>query len=625
MRQLLVLAWKELREVRWVWGFALVVFIALPLIGGIEGRRMSHRVVFEASPFVNYLGGVLAIVVAATSVCRDLEGSIVEFWRSRAVSAWRWMGTKYGVGVLVVLIACMLPLALEEWNSDFRSSHTARVLIAWLPFVLAAQYSLGFLCACLMPRPARAVMLALALSLLTYCLPVIFPPLSALYIPDVLRMSGVWTPRHVPWVPWPVYYWPARQLPFVAVALALTVFSGIAALLAVSRNWGIESVRGLTHWSIAFVFLLLFASAAFQLATNLPILQTVDLTPSGDTVAIYSDGRRGVVLTGLEEKGGWWTPEQARAFEITPQGIRLGPAICRHQVFYDDPSCHAWLRGQPNLLFSLHWTGPYTEPPEMSLVVLNLSDPSRPASTINFGSTTPHFTETQPQLIPVGDRLYASWNPDWLTASGALVDVSDVNHLMVSPAPPFSAMISFAYNQIGNVALPPVQGVPPRELLDATVVRAGSAMQGNVLAKLDGRAALLTFELMKLSRAPSKAATAAASDASTGHSDELLPRYNAEFSPAGRYDRALIEQVLGFRIEQIAGGNGYVYLSQDDRTFGTSLPSITVLDVSDPTHPRPVGHFAAPEAGPLAICPLPGGRLLAGGHKLYLLGPPPGR
>jgi hypothetical protein len=69
--------------------------------------------------------------------------------------------------------------------------------------------------------------------------------------------------------------------------------------------------------------------------------------------------------------------------------------------------------------------------------------------------------------------------------------------------------------------------------------------------------------------------------------------------------------------------NGLLYVSN-----GVSLPrgsgvnpTVDVYDVNGPHPLRQVGHFAAP--GVINVCPLPDGRAIVGGSKLWLVGPPP--
>ena len=117
MRQLVALAWKEWHEVRIYLWIALGVFIGLPLIGVLEAmyQHTGHHFEIEISPWVIIFGGVLAVFVAVGATCRDLSGRLEDFWRSRPLNVARWLLVKYFVGLTVVLLSCLLPLAVELW------------------------------------------------------------------------------------------------------------------------------------------------------------------------------------------------------------------------------------------------------------------------------------------------------------------------------------------------------------------------------------------------------------------------------------------------------------------------------------------------------------------------------
>ena len=77
-------------------------------------------------------------------------------------------------------------------------------------------------------------------------------------------------------MPWPVLYRP-QHIEFIVGMIALCAISLAIAVVAVRRDWRIESGRKMMYWSIGGALLILFSCAAFQVASNLPLLQTVDL------------------------------------------------------------------------------------------------------------------------------------------------------------------------------------------------------------------------------------------------------------------------------------------------------------------------------------------------------------
>jgi hypothetical protein len=90
----------------------------------------------------------------------------------------------------------------------------------------------------------------------------------------------------------------------------------------------------------------------------------------------------------------------------------------------------------------------------------------------------------------------------------------------------------------------------------------------------------------------------------------------AEFEIVGRYEPTLIQRLANGGVRPIQVQNGLLYAAGENR----------VLDVFDVSGEGPVklrAHFAAP--GLEAFAPLPDGRVLAGGSKIWLLGRPPDR
>jgi len=92
----------------------------------------------------------------------------------------------------------------------------------------------------------------------------------------------------------------------------------------------------------------------------------------------------------------------------------------------------------------------------------------------------------------------------------------------------------------------------------------------------------------------------------------------AQFELVRTYRPTLVQTIfgtLGWSAFRMSGG--FLYMTSPYENH------VIVLDVNGPGPVRLVGHFAAPG---LDYCePLPDGRAIAAGDKLWLLGPPPRR
>lgn len=613
MRQLTALAWKEWREVRWVIATALVTFVAFPIIEGIEGRGCTHRFVFAASPWVMFLGGILTIVVGATSLTRDLDRRLADFWQSRPVATWRWLATKYLVGLAVVISSCLIPLLIEAWlyAGDPRSTHFAATLAAWFPFIIAVQYSLGFVCGATMRKGGTAIMLALAVSLLIYCLPILLSPLRSLDVSNSLANSST----------------PKQHVLFALAAIVLTAALLAFAILAIVREWQVRAAQKVTYWSIGGGILLAFASAALHLGTNLPVLQTFDVEHSDLIVPIAADAHHGC-LTYIKQLNKRSLGNTClRAIEIDNGAIRLGPEI----VLKEWPAWQSrevrWMPSHPEFAFLVKWSpvSDQSNKVRFELVVMNLQSPTESlVATVELATGDANEFNVMPLMQSIGGELYVKW---WKHA--VLVDVSNPAHPLVKEAQPF---LQYALSDDGasptlGVALLSVEGVPLQERLAASVAFSGNpyvAVIGDILITARKGA----FSTFRMSRIHTRSFTEM--DMGRMYTQSFRETNNAvkidtvaEFRRIGGYEPSILGNIIGDTPVALAAAGNLLYVSSRSQSFGMSLAHVVVFDLADPVHPRPIGHFAAPHEEQLQLCPLPDGRLLAGGHKFYVVGAPP--
>lgn len=613
MKQLMAVAWKEWREVRWVVVTALVTFVAFPIIEGIEGRRLSHGFVFVAFPWVMFLSGILAIVVGVTSLTRDLNRHLADFWQSRPVAIWRWVAIKYLVGLAVVILSCLIALLLEAWLDarDPRSTHFAATLAAWIPFVIAMQYSLGFVCAATMRKGGTAIMLAIAVSLLVYCLPILLFPLRWLEVSDSIINS---TSRE-------------QQTLFALVTTMLSAALFVLAMVAVVRQWRIRSAQKVTYWSIGGGIVLAVASAALQLGTNLPVLQTFDVGHTEYVVPIAADAHHGCLAYIKDPKDRRNRATCLRAIEIDNGAVRLGPEIVLNEWPAWQNREVRWLPSHPEFAFLLKWSllPDPSNKVRFELVVMSLQSPTDPlVATVELATGDANEFNFMPLVQSIGGRLYVAW---WKHA--VLIDLSNPEHPVVKEAQPF---LQYALSDEGispkvGVGLLPVEEASVQERLAASVAFSGNpyvAVSGDILITAR-KGALSTFSMSRIRTQSFTETDMRRMYTQSFREGDNAVRINteAEFRRIGGYETSILGNITGDTPVALAAAGDLLYVSSRSQSFGMSLAHVVVFDLSDPVHPRPIGHFAAPHEERLQLCPLPDGRLLAGGHKLYLVGAPP--
>jgi hypothetical protein len=588
MNALTSLAWKEWREARAFLWIALGTFVVLPVIGGIEELFQSPaRFEISAYPWVLTFGGVLAIFVAVGATCRDFSGHLEDFWRSRPVSVTRWMLVKYVVGLSVVLVACIVPLAIEL---EFNREKDAILLIVWFPFLWAALYGIGFLTGCLIRRTAHAAMLALAAMLLVYFLPVVLPPLQWLNINVVTDSAITFNERVSPGHGWPILF-DLPQLAFAGGMLVLAIIVLLLALLAVNRDWRLGSSRKMMYGSVAAVVLIIFASAAFQLGTNMPILRQIDV-PKGEPIwTIRFRGNEGYVISERPNAGpGREVLLNCRTIKLTNSSFEFGRAAQVDQQFLYD---FIWFVDHaPSDYNIVYYVNDTTNYMEVSLW-LNLAQLDKATGKPflhlwDFGNDS---DGTRPIVYAVQDRLYVI---------GRRLIVLDITQPL---APRVISNVPFGYafgwpmpdSVTFTEILPPVPGLTPRQRLQA--VNKPYCFEGDTICEWTGDGGLMAYHLT------------------------LLTESKAVFKKVGQYEPTLLEKMFGSgRRYDMRLQNGLLYLTAG-YLGETTNPRVDVFDTRGPHPLRLIGHFAAP--GIRTVFPLPDGTALVGGDKLWLIGPPP--
>lgn len=593
MRQTMAMAWKEWHETRVFLWIGLGMFLGLPVIAGAEGMfQYSRRFEIAASPWVTWLGGVLAVVIAVGATCRDFRGHLEDFWHSRPVSVGRWLSVKYVVGFLVVLAACMVPLGLEvEFNRD----NSAAWMLVWFPFLLVAVYSIGFVAGCVVRRAAHAAMLGLAGMLLLLFLPVVLPPLEFLDTSNALVDFGKGTLDLV-----------LPRWEFACGMVGIAVVAGIAAIVAVARGWHVESGPRMMYGSIGLAVLILFASAAFQLGTNMPVLQEVGLPAGEHAVTIKMMGDRGFVITrefvpsfGEEGRPPLW---RYRPIEMRSGGIELGNPVVVSQWAEVTSPFAALAPGRLDVAYGLEAVPTAAGNEQSVALCVNDLHGSRRFATL-WNSDWPTLYVWKNRLYVIGERL-------------AVFDIGDAAHPKSILSVPFGYSADDRFFAQGldraEILLPPVQGLPARQRLEAALRFFKQGLEGDTLCVATERG-LFLYRLTKLT-------------------DKV-----AVFEKAGESKRSVLEGLFGqgwwrgislvnglaYTSQEVSWNPGRFELSTQLADMSSINPHISVYDTRGAEPMRLIGHFAAP--GVEMVYPLPDGRAIVGGTKLWLVGAPPRR
>jgi hypothetical protein len=620
VKQLASLAWKEWHEARAFLWIALGIFVGLPLIGGLEDTVLnSHRFEIETTPWVQYFGGVLALFVAVAMTCRDFQGRLEDFWRSRPVGIARWLLVKYLVGLVVVMVSCTVPPAIEFFINGSLRNHETLALIFVLTFFWMVVYSVGFLAGCLVRRTAHAAMMTVAAILLFYFLIVIVPStrwLNLAWIIQPFSAMQYWSVGPDDRMGWEFLY-----VMFVAPVLILSLTAVLISLIAVRRGWRIDSNRKMMYGVVAAAFLAVIASAGVQLGTNLPVLRVFDTPDHSRIMMLRCDGHSGFAITYTASDAtyldGGYTIDSHPVYEFRP--LRLTSS----GIEWDAPSMmptinqiynfQTWVPLHPEVQYAItttddrqgvFWYGLETQqldrdygwrPPEY----LWKRSVRAPSEMMSY--------DADPTIYTWGKRLYV------IGTHLAIFDITEPgNPQMISDVPfpyPYGFSMSNPDSDTIVLRLPPVPDLPARQRLEAALGGERNnyvALEGDILCRgIYGD--FVAYRLVQLT-------------------DE-----KATFVQIAQYESTMLQRVFGPPNNSgLMLVNGFLYEGAEgsDRWFDARIRSnqvfnsrATIFDVRGANPLRIVGHFGV--VGAQVVCPLPDGGALVGGDKLWLIGPPP--
>jgi hypothetical protein len=360
--------------------------------------------------------------------------------------------------------------------------------------------------------------------------------------------------------------------------------------------------------SIAAAVLILFSSAAFQLGTNLPILAEVQLPPDEQANLVQCDGTHGYLFTyrrvpRTRTNSITGQPEQyialdpySRSFEIGADGIQLSPATKMSGEIWFQVRQQARSPQLPAIRYYV--TNADSHGPTLSLLLwAQEAESTTPQFLLPLWTWENKRDRYWPQVLQWQDRLYVV---------GRHLMVFDISQPL---EPKLLSDVPFSYRlvtQLDDVVeytldLPLIPGLPAKQRLELALkyVWNSSGPDGDLLCVQTKDNVLSAFQLADLTDT------------------------TARFHRIGRYEKTMLERIFGVQpYGQFRLSNGLLYTSGPYFSSGRLgfNPHVSVFSLRPL---RPIAHFAAPGAG--EVCPLPDGRAIVAGSKLYLLGPPPRR
>jgi ABC-type transport system involved in multi-copper enzyme maturation permease subunit len=638
MKTILASLWKEWRQQRWFLLAGVVLFWLIPL-GGVVielyATTSMDRIAKEMLALQNTMtlsfGGLFAIILAVGVICSEFDRNLLLFWQSRPITLTQWLIIKYLFGLGILIISCILCFAVSigTINIFIRLEYLQELATAmYHSFTLLLIYSTAFLIGTLVRQNVQAVILSVGAGLLIYFLPVIFPPLSDLSLFNIIaegQMNWSRGPDH------PAY------VHFMILASAVML---IFALLSLHYDWRIKMGKPLMFWSLGGVFIILLASAGFQLNSNLTCEQQI-VIPNVETghtiynVGTVMTGKTQGVLAGLEQKELHIKSFKSYLyrFDLSQPAFFLGQPIFLGPYYFNEKESQMFVllgvADSPDRIYLLRMFYSRDENKKsklnklfLSTVMLDRTETKSARKELDLTSYFHHIDMTPQEYCIYKNSIYILRGTDLIQISLANPDQPEVVTVLNEPSFGIGEWIMFdngkGYMTRGEKFISK----------DHPTIRTLAIPELNDRERLE-----LTIKLMPID---SSERFALENDLLICHKDEqqkiggnfelafktyrleCLEKDKATFTLVGQWSPTPLERLVFHDkyLREIKLDHGLAWMPGNHR--GT----IMVYDVRQPERPSWVGHFASHGEQFYTMTPLPDGRMLLGGKKMYIIAPP---
>jgi ABC-type transport system involved in multi-copper enzyme maturation permease subunit len=646
MRSSASLLWKEWREVHWFLIAGAAIFIGWPLIEAVSNYRLWQSFYSDMpAGMVLLFGGFFAILVAAGATCRDLQGNIACFWQSRPVAIWRWVITKYLVGLAVILVVLTVPVLMQILmagradGSYNRAGGFATVLVCHT-FTIILVYSLSFVAGCLIRSPVYAVIFSAALAMLVYFLPMLAPPLEGFSVFNIMMQSpmeivklskleqgGPWFAGKlrlvkIPWADDLALRYNIDLLRYIIFVVSASFVGVVVSWRTVKQNWRVKVGQKLMFWLVGGVAMLLFLTVVFQLGSNLKCIRQIPLKPGSEgrcnVEVIVCEGYKGVLLLSNRIPGftGYTADNTIYSYLVTFDLSAKEPVVENVIIAKDQMSAFSspgdrrqlvWSAKNPQWAYLIRTSSSKGETDDKWILgkveLLTVSLGGDEAVVIDKIDLLPHIEDRMGScegMCLLEDKVFvnlsgqvfvfdlgADGKPTLESATKKRVGIYGESGGRDAGGRTFATM---------SLGLIPAEGLNVEERLKAMVELTGyrvMGIEGGIVVETNNDF-IKVFRLKEVR-------------------DDI-----ATLEMVGYRSPTALERLAGFSPGQVFLRDGFAYVLNESADFG----GVTVYDIREPQQIRRVGHYAVPNEQLLAIAPLPDGNILVGGNKLHIVAPP---
>lgn len=656
MRATLALLGKDLRQVRWFLIGGLAFFAGFPLLEAFAMRWHGHS--FRTNMpegLVPVIGEIFAIIVAVGLLCGELERKMHTFWRSRPVALWRWLGSKYIVGLVCVLIVTIVPLVMqivmEKINPLKWENMMPWTLLMYHSYTLVLVYSISFLISCLVRKSTQAAILSLAAALLVYFLPVLVPSLEKVSILNKLEqrtqckfeivssdseLVGPQWMGHIKENRYHYYGAPQRlwaRLPghfvlvlhyfrgywlFVGSMLGGSFSACIGAWFVMKRDIRVRMGQKLLVWSFGAVFVLMLCTVAFSLGTNLKCEGRYVIKHRNEWLDVHFSNicirdNRGLLFYDIydRDKKARFTVSlvkyelaEGKAFEKTKyslEGLNLSFSYGKSLAWSEDKADVVWV-----LNFDSEMLDDKNRKVALSLVTLKLEAESGKAVLLNEMKLAEHVSEIDEKgrySTPGGYSIVLHKDTIYAHVYGKLkmIDVSEpAEPKVIKTVEKYSTYINEGGG--GGKSWKTIRIIPDERLSEEERIEITVKLRDYPVVVSEGQ------KMVEVAR-----------DFIRVYECIGVGAEKARFESDTFRRPTPLERIMGIRPKKALLKDDFLYVLSGQSGFAQG---VTVYDIKRPGLIKRAGHYAVPDENFQGMTIRGDGRLVVVGNSVHVVLPP---